>query len=186
MIPLGGISAFSLLSISLIYTVSVRSNERVLGASRAIAYSALYCVAFLSSYELVYHFTWPVYLDYFRYPYGVNLSNLEYLAWHLPLVIIPAYLMRNRIRITRISYGFALAFVMIWSAWILAGFPQYFALGTFYYQPIVSMSDYWSASLVLNFGSKLVFAGLFISMVLVLRTEPPYGSTKQILRQSAS
>ena len=170
---LNGMSPFSLLSISLIYTASVRNNEGTLGASRTIIYSGLYCGAFLLSYEIVYHFTWPVYLDYFHYPYGVNLTNLEYLALRLPLVIVPLYLMRDSVRIARVSVGLALAFVVTWTVWILTGFPQYFTLGTLYYQPIISISDYWNASLVLNFGSKLVLAGFFLSTVLTLRPNRP-------------
>jgi hypothetical protein len=175
---LNGVSPFSLLSISLIYMASVRSNESALGASRTIVYSALYCVAFLFSYEIVYHFTWPVYLDYFHYSYGVDLSNLEYLVLGLPLVFVPLYLMRDRIRFTKISVGFALAFVAAWGVWILTGFPQYFTLGTFYYPPIIPISNYWNASLILNFGSKLILAGLFFSMVFQAR-EPnqPTGMT---------
>jgi hypothetical protein len=158
-------SAFSLLSVSLIYMASASSNESDLGAARTIIYSALYCVAFVSSYELLYHFTWPVYLDYFGYPYGVNFSNLAYLAVFLPLVIIPLYLIRTRIRITKFTIAFVIVFVVIWAAWILTGFPQYFTIGTFYYRPFFSVSDYWNESLVLNYGSKMVLAGLFLSMV---------------------
>lgn len=158
-------SAFSLLSISSIYIASVRNVERALGSYRAIVYSVLYCVAFLFTYEILYHFTWPIYLDYFHYPYGIELVNLEYFAWYLPLVVIPLYLMRRYVRSTWFSLGFASAFGVFWTAWILIGFPQYFTVGTLYYSPFVSITDYRNTSLFLNYGSKLVLAGLFISLV---------------------
>jgi len=159
------VSAFSLLSISLIYIVSVRNVEHVSGSYRDIVYSVLYCAAFLFTYEILYHFTWPIYLDYFHYPYGLELANFEYLALYMPLVVVPLYLMRKYIRFTRLSLVFASAFGIFWALWILVGFPQFFTIGTFYYPPFVAITDYRNTSLFLNYGSKLVLAGLFISLV---------------------
>ncbi|MDQ1280502.1 MAG: hypothetical protein QG670_1765 [Thermoproteota archaeon] len=169
--PLGNISSFSLLSLALIYLLSESSLIRAgLELVEAMVLSILFAFTYLQSYELIYHFSFPIYLNYFRLPI-LDGEGARYLIERLPAVL-PIALMRKHMAFHRISAIFLLLFMTIWAIWLLYGFPQYFAQDTFY-PTILKTSDQYILSLTLNFGSKLVLALFFISLLKLDLTQNP-------------
>jgi hypothetical protein len=159
----GNISAFSLGSVAIIYLLSEFSLLRTgLGWVETLVWPALYGYAYLQSYELIYHFSFPIYLNYFQLPI-LNGEGFRFLLERF-LTIIPVVLIRKYLSYTKLTIGFLMIFVMIWIVWILYGFPQYFHEGYFYPQ-ILRTNDAFAYSLMFNFSSKLVLAACFISLL---------------------
>ncbi len=160
---LGDLSAFSLLSVSLIYLASESSLTRAgLDWVEAIVLSALFSNAFIQSYELIYHFSFLVYFNYFKWPL-LDGDGIRYLV-ERSLTILPTALLRKHLSFGKLSAASLVLFAALWGTWILYGFPQYFSENS-YYPIILEASDRYTTSILLNFGSKLVLAVFFISLL---------------------
>ncbi len=160
---LGGVSAVSLGCVcGLYYLMCSRLRQDGMGRGQSMVLAVLFANVFAQTYEVVYHFTFPVYFNYFSPPFfsgaDVRFAALE------AVVMMPVFLVRRHLRFGRLSALLLLLFAGIWSVWILYGFPQYFAVGTFYPR-VLSSADPYHLSLLLNFGSKTVLALLFGSLV---------------------
>lgn len=160
--PLGGVTSFSIAAFSGLYLVMNRRLSKD-GVSKglSIVLSILYVNVFVQAFELVYHFTFPVYFYYFRPPFfGGN--DVRYLLLEV-IMILPIFLVRKQLRFGLLSKVFAIAFVGVWTIWILFGFPQYFS-NSLYYPQILTSPDPYRLSLSLNFGSKSLLAFFFGSL----------------------
>lgn len=157
---LGDVSAVSAGAASGLYLLAERRFGRDRLTSTVLA--LLFVNVFLQTYEVLYHFSFPVYFNYFKWPF-LDGDSLRYLAGE-GVVLLPILLVRSRLRFTRIGAGLVALFVLIWGVWILFGFPQYFAPGYFYPQFLAS-ADPYRLSLALNFGSKVVLAVVFASLL---------------------
>jgi hypothetical protein len=163
--PLGNMSPFSLGSAALVYLFSEKSlTEARTSWFDAIILSILYSNAFLQSYELIYHFSYPVYLNYFKPPF-LSGENLRYLILG-SLQILPVFMLRRHLSFKKASLVTLVAFASIWIIWILYGFPQYFS-NDYFYPRILKTDDPFAASLVLNFSSKPILALFLISLLEV-------------------
>ena len=160
---LGNISSFSLLALALIYLTAESSLTHAgLGRIEAMVLSVLFANGFLQSYEIIYHFSFPVYFNHFNPPF-LDGDGIRYLIERF-LSILPIALIRRQLSFGRLSLVSLLLFMVLWGIWILCGFPQYFAEDAFY-PIIIRASDKYALSLMLNFGSKLVLAVFYISLL---------------------
>jgi hypothetical protein len=160
---LGDISTVSLGSVCFLYLLMETRLERdSVPTGSSIVLALLYADVFLQTYEVLYHFTYPVYLNYFRPPF-LNPADLRYIAFEA-LLLSPILLVRRQVRLSWLSAALAALFVSIWAVWMLYGFPQYFTNDTYYYEVLTAASRH-NTALVLNFGSKTVLALLFASLV---------------------
>ena len=161
--PLGNMSTFSLGSVALVYLLSEKSlTEANTSWFDAIILSILYCNVFLQSYELLYHFSYPVYLNYFKPPF-LSGEDFRYLILG-SLPILPVFMLRKHLSFKKASIVALAVFASIWIVWIMYGFPQYFS-SDYFYPRILKTDDPFTASLVLNFGSKPVLALFFVSLL---------------------
>lgn len=168
---LGNISAFSLGLVVMMYLLSeVALLRTCLGWVETLVWPALFGYAFLQSYELIYHFMFPVYLNYFQLPF-LDGAGIRFLLERI-ITVLPIALMRKHLSCTKLTIASSMLFVLIWVLWILHGFPQYFHEG-YFYPRIVRTNDPFAASLLFNFSSKLVLAICFISLLHIDRTVWP-------------
>jgi hypothetical protein len=127
----------------------------------SIIFGILFPAAFLSTYEIIYHFS------FLPSPTSSILSqlgaDLRYLATE-GVVILPLILLRKSLVFRRISGALLIIFGAIWIVWLLYGFPQYYISGM-PYPPVLKTSDPWHTSLFYNFGSKTVLAVFFASIL---------------------
>jgi len=160
---LGDVSPFTLGSVAVIYLLTEWSLTRAnMGWLDATVLSILFANVFIQSYELIYHFSFPIYLNYFRAPF-VDEDGIRYLMVG-GLALSPAVIIRSHLSFKRLSFILLAFFVLIWAVWILYGFPQYFADG-YFYPTILRTNDSFTLSLTLNFGSKVVLAAFFVSLL---------------------
>ncbi len=131
------------------------------GRGQSIVLAILFANVFVQSNEVVYHFTFPVYLNYFKAPF-FNGDDARYLAMEVPM-LVPVVLVWRHLRFGYLSAVLLLSFVMTWGGWVLFGFPQYF-VGSMYYPQVLTTTDSYHLSLALNFLSKTLLVLLFASV----------------------
>lgn len=160
---LGNISPVSIGAVCGLYVLADRRFEKD-GVSRgqSIILAVLFANAFVQSFEVIYHFTFPVYLNYLKPPF-LNGDDIRYLALE-GVMLLPALLVRKHLRFGFLSTLLISFFAFGWVLWVLYGFPQYFAEGLFYPQ-ILPASDPYHLSLLLNFGLKAILALFFASLL---------------------
>jgi hypothetical protein len=161
--PLGGMSSVSLAAVSGLYLLTelhLSRNGTPIG--QAVVLAILFANAFLQAYEITYHFTFPVYLNYFRFPF-LNGDGIRFLFLD-GIMLLPLVLIKKYLSLTRLTWLLLVIFLLVWGAWILYGFPQYFAEG-YYFPRLLETSDPFHTSLYLNFGSKALLACFFASFL---------------------
>jgi len=161
--PLGYVSSISLGSVAAIYALGqYRFQDSGYPSAKSVVLALLFANAFLQSYELVYGLTFG--LGYFMTGHivvtGPELRS--FLLW--AVLISPVVLVRETLRPTSASWFLLLLAVSIWFVWILYGYPQYY-LSSYAFARVLTTSDPYQTSLWLNFGSKVVIALFFISLL---------------------
>ncbi len=151
----GAVSGLYLLTDSRLRRDGVSQGE-------SIILSVLFANVFLQTFELIYHFTFPVYLNYFQPPF-LGGDAVRYLALE-GTMLLPVLLLRRHLHFGILSAGLLSCFVASWAVWILYGFPQYFT-DAFYFPRLLSSQDSFHLSLLLNYGSKTILALFFGSAV---------------------
>ncbi len=160
--PLGNISPVSIGAMSGLYLVMHwRLRKDGLGPGESIILSVLYANAFAQTFEILYHFTFPIYFSFFVPPF-LNGSDVRFLALEI-VMLLPVALIKKHLRFGPVSALLLLFFAVNWGVWILYGFPQYYTTATFYPR-ILYASDTYHLSLILNFGAKTLLALLFASL----------------------
>lgn len=159
---LGNVSPFSTGAISGLYLL-MDSRLRKDGASpgESIVLSILFANVFAQSFEVIYLFTFPVYLNYFRPPF-FDGGDLRYLGLE-GVMLVPILLVKRHLRFGALSGALVASFATMWTVWILCGFPQYFT-DVFYYPRLLATPDSYHTSLFLDFGSKAILALFFASL----------------------
>lgn len=161
---IGNVSPVTVASVSGLYLLmNSRLRRDGVSAGLSIVLSILFANVFAQTFEVIYHFTFPVYLNYFRAPY-LNGDDIRYLGLE-GTMLLPVLLVRRTLRFGKVSAGLLLCFAVTWGIWILYGFPQYFATAT-YYPQVLRSSDPFHLSLILNFGSKAMLAAFFGSLAV--------------------
>lgn len=128
---LGYVSIFTVGSVSaIILSADVSFRKQGVSKGKAIILATLYANAFVWSFELLYHFTFPVNLNYFRLPF-LDGEGIRYLVMN-SIPLFPLGLVIHRLKIRLISVALFCIFCAFWTVWVLSGFPQYFLTGTFY------------------------------------------------------
>jgi hypothetical protein len=153
-----GVSAFTLGCVSGLYLLSENTLTKNLHTPDSVILSILYAASFVASYEVIYHYTFPVSLNYLRPPF-LGGQEIRYLVTN-GVMILPVLLMTKHLKVKRTGLILLTAFVATWTTWILYGFPQYFANG-YYYPVFLKTEDPYTLSLRLNFGSKVLLAAFF-------------------------
>lgn len=164
--PLGGTSPFSLGSASVLYLFSQYQFARDGRAKLdSVILGVLFANAFLQTYEIIYHFTFPVYS--LQYPF-LQGADVKFLVVELTMVL-PLFLMRKELSFKKVSaYTLGLFFLSI-LVWVLFGFPQYFS-NVYYIQPVLHTSDPYHLALALNYGSKVILAAFFLTLLKIRRS----------------
>lgn len=163
--PLGGTSPFSLGSASVIYLLSqyqfARDGRRKLDS---VILGVLFANAFLETYEIIYHFTFPVYS--LQYPF-LQGTDVKFLIVELTMVL-PLLLMRKELSFKKVSACTLGLFLLSMLVWVLFGFPQYFS-NVYYFQPVLHTGDPYHLALALNYGSKVILAAFFLTLLKIHR-----------------
>ena len=169
---LGDISTFSVGSMCLLYLLMETRLERdSVGVAQSIVLAVLYANVFAQTYEVLYHFTFPVYLNYLKPPF-LDGADLRYLALE-GVMLAPIVLVLKQLRLGRASLVLAASFALVWAVWVMYGYPQYFTTDLFYQQALAIKGNLRDLSLVLNFGSKTILALFFGSLVRPWKTSKP-------------
>jgi hypothetical protein len=153
---LGDLSSVGLASICALYILSAH-RFRTLGATPAVSMvlAVLFANVFLQSYEIVYG------LSFLPSVSGGELRTILLLL----VMVSPVVLVRDYLRFDmRTSLPLILLFGVVWFAWILFGFPQYY-LNVYPYPPVLKTDDPFHLSLWFNFSSKAIFAAFFASLL---------------------
>ncbi len=163
--PLGGTSPFSLGSASLLYLLSQYQFARDgRGRAGSVILGVLFANAFLQTYEIIYHFTFPVYS--LRYPFLQGM-DVKFLIVELTMVL-PLLLMRKDLSVKKVSAYTLGLFLLSMLVWVLFGFPQYFS-SVYYFQPVLHTGDPYHVALALNYGSKVILAAFFLTLLKIRR-----------------
>jgi hypothetical protein len=153
-----GMSIFTLASLCLIilFTEFRLTNLGIYNKFQSIILSFLYANAFVWTYELIYHYSFPADLTIQSLP-----SMILVVVQILPAFVLARYMgLRNKIGII-----FGIAFCLLWVVWIITGFTQFWHLAHYTHQFFVLPNVYWG-SFALNYGTKLSLAGIFIGLIL--------------------
>lgn len=160
---LGGVSAVATGSISALYLLSsYRFSGGIISRGETIVLALLYANSFAQSFETVYHFTFPIYLNYFMFPFLTG-EEVRYLVFEATM-LLPLILVRRYLRVKRESVVLLTLFAVIWAIWILHGFPQYYVDG-YYYPRVLITGNPYALGLILNFVSKAILAAFFASLL---------------------
>ena len=122
-------------------------------------------ISLMYFYELIYHYSFPVYLNYFRPPF-IDLSDLR-TGVTLGISAILIVVGHKYLRI-RGNYPFlisVLIFVGLWIFWLGIGFPQKFSEELFFprFLPIDNAQSFaWS----LNILTKIVLAVSYLLLFI--------------------
>jgi hypothetical protein len=113
-------------------------------------------------YELIYHYSFISYFNYFRYPYfDFNDTNSLLLDGATSLLVLVGY----RYIKVRGNYYFGflvLVFSALYAGWLLIGFPQYD--GTFQLQRFIQVDNPFLVGYLLNRFSKLFLCLAWVSL----------------------
>ncbi len=105
-------------------------------------------------YELVYHYSFIGYLNYFRYPF-FQFSDTSTLlmdgALSLLVIVGHKYI---RTKSNYFLWSSLIIFLILYSTWLLLGFPQY-TDRTFQLPRLLVVEDPFAAAFILNRFSKL-------------------------------
>jgi hypothetical protein len=162
---LGGVSPFAVGAASVLYLLAQFQFAKG-GRSwvDSVVLGALFSNAFLQTYEILYHFTFPIYTLTFPFLAG---ADVKFLVVELSMVL-PLLLVRKELSFRRTSAIPLGAFLLVWVIWILYGFPQYFSSG-FFIPPLLHTSDPFHLSLALNYGSKVILAVFYAALLGIRR-----------------
>lgn len=119
-------------------------------------------------YELIFHYSFPVYLNYFRPPF-IDLSDLR-TGITLGISAILIIVGHKYLRI-RGNYPFlisALIFVGLWIFWLGIGFPQKFS-EEFFFPRFLPIDNAQSLAWSLNFLTKIVLAVSYLLLFIQIR-----------------
>jgi hypothetical protein len=165
--PVGNISSISVGSVAVIYALS-QYRFRSVGYTemKSIVLGVLFANAFLQCYELAYGLTWSL-SAVVNDPFSITGTDVRtFTLWIV--MISPILLVHEHLRFKRIGAFLLLLTGVVWAAWILYGFPQYYLSG-YYFPQYLHTTDPYHLSLWLNFGSKALLAVFFVSLLEPLR-----------------
>ncbi len=118
----------SLGAVGALFILSEYSFSKYGGMNKldAIFFGILFPATFLATYEIIYHFS------FLPGPNSNEISqlgnSLRYLATE-GVVILPLFILRKKLALTRLSVALLVIFSAMWIVWLLYGFPQYFLPG---------------------------------------------------------
>ncbi len=160
---LGDVSPFTLALVAVLFILAERSlSYSGAGRTDAVLAAVLFAFACIQTYELVYHFTFPVYLNYFEPPY-INGTQIRVLILTV-LTILPVLLFRKYLSFKWMSAVLLAAFITLWTLWILYGFPQCRVTGT-YYLPLLETTDTCGLAVGMTFTCKTILAAFYVSLL---------------------
>ena len=177
----GGISSVSFGGACGLYILAYENFKTDTGKGQSIVLAILFANVCLQTYEVVYHFAFPVYFNYFKPPYFVT-DDVRYLAFE-GTMLLPIVLVRRRLKFGPWSKILLTFFALIWAVWILSGFPQYFVTG-YFYPTVLPAPDPYRLSLVLNFGSKAILILFFASLLVEGNPGVLQSWSRRILRKT--
>ena len=162
-VPLGDVSSISVGSVAVIYALSqYRFKSAGCTEMKSIVLGVLFANAFLQCYELVYGLTFSL-SAVLNDPIAVTGTDVRtFLLWLI--MISPILLVHENLRFRWTSAILLSLLGAVWVVWILYGFPQYYYSGYAFVQ-VLNTTDPFHLSLWLNFGSKVLMAVLFVSLL---------------------
>ncbi|MEK0326422.1 MAG: hypothetical protein QQN63_12030 [Nitrosopumilus sp.] len=125
-------------------------------------------VSLTYSYELIFHYSFPVYLNYFRPPF-IDLSDLRTgITLGISAILIVVGHKYLRIRGNYPLLISALIFVGLWIFWLGIGFPQKFSEELFFprFLPIDNAQNLaWSLNILTKIVLAVSYLFLFIQIL---------------------
>lgn len=149
--------AFQYVTTSILLKARGLPDLEVMGVSLAMLVSSMWL------YELIYHYSFPVYFNYFSYPFDFNDLYTPIFAGGLALLLVVAH-QHLKIRGNRLFYASAGLFVILWAIWLAIGFPQYFEQRT-YITPLIQLEDAVDYSFPFNAATKASLSITYISLL---------------------
>ena len=105
-------------------------------------------------YELIYHYSFIGYFNYFRYPFfQFSDASTLFMDGALSLLVIVGH-KYIRMKSNYFLWSSIIIFLILYSTWLLLGFPQY-TDRTFQLPRLIVVEDPFSAAFVLDRFSKL-------------------------------
>lgn len=160
---LGYVSSSSIIFFSMVFvgTGTTLIRRYGLGDLDTFVISLATTVSLIWTYELIFHYSFPVHLNYYRFPYFlVDLRNLIMMGSLSILILVG----RRYIRLKRNHLFFTLIilFTLTYGLWLMIGFPN--SDGNLY-QPIrLAVGDPFALGAMLSRLSKFL---LSISWILL-------------------
>ena len=165
-------SFFGAESSSVIFFSIVYLGAGILLAKREVPDVETFSIALATTlsaiwlYELIYHYSFPVYFNYFKFPFfDFNDTNTLLLEGATSLLVLVGY-KYFRVKGNYYFWGLVSLFCILYGIWILMGFTQ--TSGTSYLPQYIHVNDPVLVGYILNRSSKLVLCLSWIS----LYTEP--------------
>lgn len=118
-------------------------------------------------YELIYHYSFITYFNYFKYPY-FDFSDTKTLLLEgaLSLLVLAGY-KYQRVRQNHFFVGLIAVFIASYAAWLLIGFPQFD--GTFQLPRVIHVEEPVYVGYFLNRLSKLFLCLSWVALYLGAR-----------------
>lgn len=126
----------------------------------AILFSAVF------GWEAIYHYAFPIYLNYFKLPF-INLQENNFYLFLLLVIIafITYHAHKKTIYINKYAIASFVVFLVMFTFWILNGYPQKSDNdGTTYYSVIINvgLANSFIGMMLVNFIAKFSFYAFFI------------------------
>ncbi len=175
---LGDLSSVGLGSICVLYVLSHhRFSKAGVDVGKSVVLAILFANAFLQSYEIIYGLSFGI-ASICCDPPSIAGSDLRTaILW--VVMISPLVLVRGYLRFKWTSLVLIVSFATVWVVWVLYGFPQYYFAG-YPFPNILKTDDPFHVSLWFNFGSKVILAAFFASLL-----EPLVGLPALFRRENA-
>jgi len=161
---------FGAQSSSIIFFSLVFIGVAILLAGRGVPDLETFSIALATTvsaiwlYELIYHYSFPVYFNYFRFPFfDFNDAHTLLLEGATSLLVLAGY-KYARLRGNNVFWLLVLAFFATYTAWLLIGFPQFD--GTFTLPRYLQVGNPFFAGYILNRVSKLLLCLSWVALYL--------------------
>ncbi len=166
-------SIFTAIPSGIIIILGLESKKLAKKSSMEVLFSTimiLFCSVF--GWEAIYHYAFPVYLNYFKYPFINIHENNTYLFVGILLTVFVVYQFKQEAfcinKYVKICF---ILFSVLFAFWILNGFPQFFKLGIVYYPEIfnIGLKNSYLGILFLNYLDKVLFSLVFIFILIDIK-----------------
>jgi hypothetical protein len=163
-------SIFTVIPSGIIIILSLNSKKLTKKSDLEVTLSTLgmlFCSVF--GWEAIFHYAFPVYLNYFKFPFiNFQESNIYLPAGIFLSLFIAHQYKHGNIYMNKHAKICFILFIMLFAFWILNGFPQFIKLGVVYYPDVVNigLKDSYLGILLLTYLDKILFTLIFVFLLI--------------------